>query len=244
MQIIRRKRTAFKIIHFAWLPFIAMKLALLRQLRLADIPMMAIDEILLLSDIIRFAKPKHLLEWGAGFSTLYFSKRIDPNSHWFAIEHNKDWHDKIEIKIAKLKNVSLFLVPPDNLPWTDDHNDGSFSDLKTYVLYPRDHLKGYFDFILIDGRARNECLAIAQDLVSAKGIIALHDANRKHYTLSCPMAFPKQYWFLDYRKEVGGIFIASKQDLDKLMEGWRFLWKITARFRKAKNMIFNKYKRS
>ena len=56
-------------------------------------------------------KNKTYLEIGSGNSTIYFSKRF---KNITSLEHNKNWFDKLNKK--NLKNVSLRLYNPDNLP--------------------------------------------------------------------------------------------------------------------------------
>jgi hypothetical protein len=69
-----------------------------------------------------------------------------------------------------------------------------------------------FDFILVDGRARKDCLICALDLLNIGGIIVLHDANRKYYPDPCKL-YRYQVLFTDHRKDAGGLWIGSR-DLD------------------------------
>jgi hypothetical protein len=40
---------------------------------------------------------------------------------------------------------------------------------------------GKIDFIIIDGRARKDCLEKAHQILAQNGIVVLHDAQRKYY---------------------------------------------------------------
>jgi hypothetical protein len=64
-----------------------------------------------------------------------------------------------------------------------------------------------FDFILIDGRARNYCLIASRKLIENEGIVVLHDANRSYYKHSD--LFKYTLVFQDSRKDAGGIMLGS-----------------------------------
>ena len=89
-------------------------------------------------------------------------------------------------------------------------NDGNLEDFKDYIQYPAERGVLY-DFILIDGRARVDCLNKSKDMLSENGIVLLHDANRPQYH----EAF-KQYkngiLFSDQRTSSGGIWIGSDSE--------------------------------
>lgn len=141
-------------------------------------PWMAHEEIKFIKDMLIRLRPEACLEWGAGYSTLYFPKFIPKKSTWLSIEHEPKWHAKIR-SMNNRKNVKIFHVEPNHFPWQDKHNDGTYADLKDYVEFPSKI--GKFDFILVDGRARSACLYKAHELLNAKGIVVLHDAEREFY---------------------------------------------------------------
>ncbi len=118
-----------------------------------------IDKI---KDILKGYKEVKVLEWGAGYSTKYFPDFLRNNNikyHWAAIEHDKDWYERV--KGFNTPNVDLVLADKDS---------------KEY-LSP----KGKFDFIYIDGRNRVKCLQRAKKLLKPNGVVCLHDADRTKY---------------------------------------------------------------
>jgi glycosyltransferase involved in cell wall biosynthesis len=118
-----------------------------------------IDKI---KDILKGYKEVKVLEWGAGYSTKYFPDFLRSNDikyHWTAIEHDKDWYERV--KGFNTPNVDLVLADKDS---------------KGY-LSP----KGKFDFIYIDGRNRVKCLQRAKKLIKPNGVVCLHDADRTKY---------------------------------------------------------------
>ncbi len=169
-------------------------------------PHMKNREILILEELLQNLQPKHCLEWGSGYSTLYFPKFLPPESNWLAIEHYSEWAEKIN-GINTNPNVKTILVPPNNNPWTDKYMDGSYSDLKDYVDYPQN--KAPFDFILVDGRSRIACLNRTIEWVSDNGIVVLHDSNREYYH-SPLVNFSNQIFFHYEGRADKGLWLGSK----------------------------------
>jgi hypothetical protein len=163
-------------------------------------------EIEIIEEVLQTLKPQRCLEWGTGFGTLYFTKLIGEKTRWISVEHEKDWSINIE-KLNQNRNVQIGHVPPNLFPWSDPHRDGAYSDLKDYIEFPTQF--GKFDFILVDGRARVDCVVKASELIEEDGIVILHDANRKHYH-SVFHLFRHQVLFTDHRTCSGGIWVASK----------------------------------
>jgi predicted O-methyltransferase YrrM len=96
-------------------------------------------EIEIILEIIKDKKPKKVLEWGSGYSTLFFSKWLDRDAKWISIEHDEKFFKKnyLLLRLKALKNVIIYYVPPNNYPWTDEDNDGSYQDLRDYIEFQR-----------------------------------------------------------------------------------------------------------
>ena len=204
----------------------------LKKIRIPIIkPWMRYREIEIIEEILRNLKPRKCLEWGAGYSTIRFPKILNNNAEWICIEHEHEWFLKIQDK--KNSNTALFYIPANKFPWTDEFEDGCYSDLKDYIEFPRRF--GKFDFILVDGRARTDCLVESYELVKDSGVVVLHDANRKHYHQHFQL-YRYQVLFKDYRQDEGGLWIGSKGveigrilDVDK----HKNIWKNVSRFGKV-----------
>lgn len=193
-------------------------------------------EIAIIDEILRKRKPLRCLEWGSGFSTVYFSRWLLSGASWLSIEHDEEWAGKVrEMLKAKpvlwRKNeseivrycwrrglmwlgplldkgkIEVAYVAPNQYPWTDEWQDGSYFDLKDYVEHPSK--QGPFDFVLVDGRARRECLRKAHELVTDNGVVLLHDAKRNYYRDFCEM-YQYQEEFIDDQQEGFGLWIGSK----------------------------------
>ena len=112
-------------------------------------------------------------------------------------------------------NVEIILKKHNHYPYSDEHGDGSYEDFKDYIEAPDNGNK--YDFIIIDGRARNDCLLKAMKIINEGGIILLHDANRKRYYKYLDK-FKYQAIFLDYRHSAGGIWVGSdSRDLSEII---------------------------
>jgi len=207
-------------------------------------------EIEIIEEILHNLKPQKCLEWGAGYSTLYFPRFLERRSEWISIEHDYEWFNKIKILIKKqnVENVKIFYIPPDNLLGIEGIDDvkGKHLDLRTYIEYPARFKP--FNFVLIDGRARKDCLTKAYDLITDLGVVILHDANRKRYHQPFHL-YKHQILFEDYRIDSGGLWIGSKGlDIEQILdvEKHKFCWR---KISKLGNMLkrffrteWNKYK--
>lgn len=131
-------------------------------------------------------KPLHALEWGSGNSTIFFSPYLPLNSHWFAIEHNKEWSERVLDMISEAGKIEISLkqILPSGI-YREGIDDGDFSSFKNYILYPTT-LGIIFDVIFVDGRARVECMKLGWKILSENGVMILHDAEREEYTEGIP----------------------------------------------------------
>ena len=100
-----------------------------------------------------------LLEYGAGYSTLFFSKyfkQID------SVEHNQNWINIIKNKIPP--NCEIFC--------SDDVEIN-------YVSH--ESIKNNYDVVLIDGLFRNACAINSIKYINSTGIVIFDDSNRDDY---------------------------------------------------------------
>jgi hypothetical protein len=97
---------------------------------------------------------KVMLEWGAGNSSLFFSKKV---KYLYSIEHNIEWFEQVKRK--NIKNQKLIL---------EEDN---------YANRARD-LSKFFDIILIDGIDRVNCSKVAVDIINKGGLIILDNSDR------------------------------------------------------------------
>lgn len=125
-----------------------------------------------------YCKSDHtMLEYGAGGSTLYFSKYV---KKYISIEHDINWYNQIK-KNDLNANIELHYCAPDNniaLPvW-----QAKPEDFRSYVSLVDQLPYKHYDRVLIDGRARVECAIKILDYISHDSIVFVHDFfERKRY---------------------------------------------------------------
>lgn len=149
-------------------------------------PRMEAFEIEAITMLLRsFVRPLRMLEWGCGVSTFYFSQRLPYGSSWDSVEHEASWHAEMS-KIQEswpVNGLNLHLVPPDGDYLLQE--EGGFHNFRKYILHAA-KLGESFDLILVDGRARVECMAVGWDRLSPGGIMLLHDAQRPDFDAGIP----------------------------------------------------------
>lgn len=196
-------------------------------------PWMCYEEIEIIENILQRLQPRHCLEWGTGYSTVYFSRFLPRNSLWISVDHDKNWELEID-NFKKDLNTKVFCVPPNHYPWTDNNNDGAYADLVDYIEFPRKFAK--FDFILIDGRGRKDCLIKANELITEKGIIVLHDAEREYYQEPFRL-FKYQILMGGYNRNGSMLWVGSRgYNVDIMLNFSRYkkLWFV---YRKLKQVL-------
>lgn len=129
--------------------------------------------------ITKYLKPKDImLEYGAGGSTLYFSKYVKT---YVSIEHDNEWIKKIQSIINCEPNIELHYCAPNN-PIKLPVSRGSHVDFKNYINYIDTIQYKHYDVVLIDGRARQYCAQKILNYIDKDSIVFVHDFfERKRY---------------------------------------------------------------
>jgi len=144
-------------------------------------------------------KDMTVFEYGAGSSTLYFSRRV---AQVFSIEHDREWFDYLQHEFEKqeITNVVCRLIEPEAL---DGKNENTyFSDsppykgksfeayVKSIDAFPNKH----FDIVVVDGRARASCIAHAKNKVKSGGYLMVDNADREAYFKGNDFLFDENEW--------------------------------------------------
>lgn len=125
-----------------------------------------------------YDRPLEILEWGSGGSTHHFTDFLEKNNipyTWTSLEYNKNWYQKISKEVVENQKIQMYLfdVGNNSLRQRETNMDG-------YINFPKTTGKK-FDLMLVDGRKRRRCVLTAKDILSPKGVVFLHDAQRKYY---------------------------------------------------------------
>ncbi|AWW29128.1 class I SAM-dependent methyltransferase [Echinicola strongylocentroti] len=135
------------------------------------------------------------LEFGSGASSKFFASRVNK---LVSVEHHEGWYTHVHQWMDEngLENIDYRLITekeidePKNLP----------AFFKTHQLTKKDYpyktefwdyfhvadefSDGYFDFILVDGRARVACLLNSLPKLKSGGLMILDNSDRPSYQLA------------------------------------------------------------
>jgi len=155
-----------------------------------ELPWLTPDSIKALD---RLLEPNFIaLEYGSGRSTQFFSKRVKT---LYSVEHDEAWYRQVKDQIQEkgISNTLLNLKKPDH-PITPPkmtsemeaftsekdfpNKDTSFTQ---YTAFIDSFENDFFDFILIDGRARRTCALKAKSKLKEGGLMVLDNSERKRY---------------------------------------------------------------
>ena len=129
------------------------------------------------------------LEYGSGRSTRFFSKRL---KQLVSIEHHQEWYDLVskELNDEGIRNVTYLKIAATQseskkdieVRYRSDYIEDN-SNYQDYYERVSDFPDAYFDFVLIDGRARVECSVRAVSKLKSGGIFVLDNSERRRYMI-------------------------------------------------------------
>lgn len=132
-------------------------------------------------------------EFGSGDSTIFFSAR---SKKIVSIEHYKPWFDKVQEGLKKSGNDVVDYRFIEKQEPTDPRSSievfpniegiSEYEYRKDYVNYfnalSQDENE-YFDFIIVDGRARPECVFASIPKLKKGGLMILDNSERSRYDI-------------------------------------------------------------
>lgn len=149
-----------------------------------------------------------VFEYGTGGSTLYFARRV---GQIVSVEHDKIWLDRVADAMADngLRNWTHRLIPPEeggSHPHQDPADADSYASsdpslrersFRQYASEIDGYGDGYFDLVLVDGRARPSCFKHAVGKVRGGGWVLWDNTDRPHYRKGMDLA-PPEYRLVDF----------------------------------------------
>ena len=127
--------------------------------------------------------PSHnMLEWGSGFSTLWFSQFVN---EYYSIEHHKEWHKDVQQLLQDHNNSrihhKLSHVPDGHKGWPGGYEEGTGEQFEEYVQAASSFRVKKFDRVLIDGRARAACIEYILPYLRPDSVVFVHDYQTRHF---------------------------------------------------------------
>lgn len=156
-----------------------------------EIPWMTFSAIEFLKSEIK--KNMRVFEYGSGGSTLFFAN-LGCEVH--SVEHDAAWYNAVQAEIhrRRLYSCRIRLARPEPAPagsaYSPDEPGSCLSDapafldrsFREYVHAIDAYPDGYFDFVVIDGRARNSCFVNCVSKVRRGGFIVWDNTDRESYS--------------------------------------------------------------
>jgi predicted O-methyltransferase YrrM len=124
--------------------------------------------------------PARVFEYGSGASTVWLARRA---GEVHSVEHHRAFAELMQAKFVGHPNASVRVVEavPSARPVVSSQKEGHQGlEFAEYVGAIED-VSGSFDLIVIDGRAREACLAAAVGRLKQDGLIVFDNSRRRRY---------------------------------------------------------------
>jgi len=164
-------------------------------------PWISFSAIRFLKKIIR--KDMRVFEYGSGGSTLFWISRVQ---EVVSVEHDHSWYSNMKKQLdeQEIQNYRYMLVEPLNDPGFDHKRFKNPDDYisadpaykgKNFEQYAKSidsYPDGYFDIVVVDGRARPSCIKRGIPKLKKNGWLIIDNSERKYYF--APFPFDKNSW--------------------------------------------------
>jgi hypothetical protein len=152
------------------------------QMIALDVPWWTYRAIDAVDEFLQSRTNASVFEFGSGASTIWLARRAG-TVH--TTEHDKEWFDLMQSRIATYPGIQITHVPVDSVLSEDPlyHSQKEAYAGQSFENYVKTIIKTdqLYDLIVIDGRARPACLAVAQTCLSEGGMIVFDNTKRQRY---------------------------------------------------------------
>ncbi len=152
------------------------------ELAALDVPWWTYDSAGLVDAFLAGRRGARVFEWGSGASTLWLARR---SAEAVTVEHDGQWAEVVRGLLVQEGRVDLRVVPA--VPATGAPGEvlsakpgAEGLDFRAYVEVI-DEVGGPFDLVVVDGRAREACLARAWPHLAEDGMIVVDNVERRRY---------------------------------------------------------------
>ena len=148
-----------------------------------DVPWWTFDASARVDAFLVGRRGARVFEWGSGASTVWLARRSGSVT---TVEHDEAWagtvRELLEPAAAQVDLRTVAGAPTTGAPGEARSQKAGHEDLdfRAYVDVIGE-VGGLFDVIVIDGRAREECLLRAVRHLAADGIIVFDNVERRRY---------------------------------------------------------------
>lgn len=156
-------------------------------------------ELAQLRAVVETLQPARVLEWGAGGSTRELLASCAFIRRYVSIEHDPHWHARVRERVRDPR-LELHLVeasePEPKIVRGTRAEREARSAWRSRAETDPELMRAYiqrplglgangeppeFDLVLIDGRARSQCVGVGAKLLRPGGVLVVHDAQRPEY---------------------------------------------------------------
>lgn len=147
-------------------------------LRRLDVPWWTFASSDLVAAWLRGRPGARVFEWGSGASTLWLAARAGSVR---SVEHHAGWAGALSPRLPGNVELRVVEAVPSTSPVVASARAGHDGlDFAAYVA-AIDDVAGDFDVVVIDGRAREACLARAVERLAPGGLIVFDNVDRRRY---------------------------------------------------------------
>lgn len=143
-----------------------------------DLPWWTLESTSLVDEYLARRPGARVFEWGSGASTLWLARR---SAEVISVEYDRDFAQLMAERIPP--HVTLLARPgrPTPKPRVGSRHIGHRHTDYTDYVHAIEHVPGEFDLIVIDGRARVDCLNMALGRLTSGGMVVFDNSNRRRY---------------------------------------------------------------
>ncbi len=144
-----------------------------------DLPWWTFSAIDRVEEFLAQHPQARVFEYGSGSSTIWLAKRAGTVE---SVEHDPDWTAQMEPHVRRHPNIRLRTIVPTQSATPDCASEKAGwqgFDFSSYV-HAIDNTDAY-DLIVVDGRARSDCLKAALPHLRPGGLIVFDDSYRNRY---------------------------------------------------------------
>jgi precorrin-6B methylase 2 len=150
----------------------------LDDLRRLDLPWWTLDAAAEVADFLAHRDAPTAFEWGSGSSTIWLARRC---ARVTSVEHDEEWAAAMQADLPDNATVTAVPAVVGGPVMVGSRKKGfAGQDFSAYVA-AIDSVTGSFDVIVIDGRAREACLASAVGRLAPGGVIVFDNVERRRY---------------------------------------------------------------